>query len=109
MTMALPFFRTHFIALFVVTLCLISHLPFMSNAQDAGTATFYTPPYSPCACCGYEEQGSMIAAASDEIWNDERANVPIHLYQRDKRRNPISLLGKWDSGGEDRRPLPSWM
>ncbi|OMO89300.1 Barwin-related endoglucanase [Corchorus olitorius] len=72
--MALPFSRsTLFITLTVFVLCLsLSHLPFMSNAQD-GTATFYTPPYTPSACYGYEDEGTMIAAASDEIWNNGAA------------------------------------
>ncbi|KAJ0030859.1 hypothetical protein Pint_12593 [Pistacia integerrima] len=38
-------------------------------AQTSGIATFYTPPYMPSACYGYEDQGVMIAAASDAFWN----------------------------------------
>ncbi|XP_022972169.1 EG45-like domain containing protein isoform X2 [Cucurbita maxima] len=37
---------------------------------DTGTATFYTPPYVPSACFGLEEQGTMIAAASEGIYNN---------------------------------------
>ncbi|KAF7838084.1 EG45-like domain containing protein [Senna tora] len=35
----------------------------------SGTATYYTV-YVPSACYGYEEQGTMIAAASDAIWDN---------------------------------------
>ncbi|KAL4318899.1 hypothetical protein GQ457_18G023820 [Hibiscus cannabinus] len=35
----------------------------------SGTATFYTAPYVPSACYGYEDDGVMIAAASDAIWD----------------------------------------
>ncbi|KAJ9128654.1 hypothetical protein P3X46_031792 [Hevea brasiliensis] len=40
---------------------------------DEGTATFYTPPYVPSACYGYENKGVMIAAASDALWNNKAA------------------------------------
>ncbi|XP_058113336.1 EG45-like domain containing protein [Magnolia sinica] len=43
-------------------------LSFMGAAADKGTATFYTPPYTPSACDGFEEEGVMIAAASDAFW-----------------------------------------
>ncbi|OEL16141.1 EG45-like domain containing protein, partial [Dichanthelium oligosanthes] len=38
-------------------------------AGTAGLATFYTPSYTPSACYGFQEQGTMIAAASDVVWN----------------------------------------
>ncbi|XP_021639606.2 EG45-like domain containing protein [Hevea brasiliensis] len=38
-----------------------------------GTATYYTPPYVPSACYGYENKGVMIAAASDALWNNRAA------------------------------------
>ncbi|PON38613.1 Expansin [Parasponia andersonii] len=38
-----------------------------------GTATFYTPPYVPSSCYGYENRGVMIAAASDAIWGNRAA------------------------------------
>ncbi|KAE8682992.1 putative EG45-like domain containing protein 1 [Hibiscus syriacus] len=38
-----------------------------------GTATFYTPPYVPSACHGYKDDGVMVAAASDAIWDDGAA------------------------------------
>ncbi|MQM20167.1 hypothetical protein Taro_053182 [Colocasia esculenta] len=42
-------------------------------AAIAGTATFYTPPYVPSSCYGYADNGVMIAAASDVIWNNRAA------------------------------------
>ncbi|KAK1322733.1 EG45-like domain containing protein [Acorus calamus] len=42
-------------------------------AADTGTATFYTPPYVPSSCYGYQDKGVMIAAASDVIWNNRAA------------------------------------
>ncbi|KAK9210761.1 hypothetical protein WN943_000134 [Citrus x changshan-huyou] len=41
----------------------------MASAQNHGTATYYTPPYIPSACYGFADQGVMIAAASEAIWN----------------------------------------
>uniref|UniRef100_A0A5B7BI84 Putative EG45-like domain containing protein n=1 Tax=Davidia involucrata TaxID=16924 RepID=A0A5B7BI84_DAVIN len=38
-----------------------------------GTATYYTPPYVPSSCYGYQNNGVMIAAASDAIWNNRAA------------------------------------
>uniref|UniRef100_A0A0D3GK58 Expansin-like EG45 domain-containing protein n=1 Tax=Oryza barthii TaxID=65489 RepID=A0A0D3GK58_9ORYZ len=37
-----------------------------------GTATFYTV-YTPSACYGFQDQGTMIAAASDGLWDGGRA------------------------------------
>uniref|UniRef100_A0A0D6R0K7 Expansin-like EG45 domain-containing protein n=1 Tax=Araucaria cunninghamii TaxID=56994 RepID=A0A0D6R0K7_ARACU len=41
---------------------------------DQGTATFYTPPYVPSACYGYDQSqfpaGNLFAAASDAIWDN---------------------------------------
>ncbi|KAK8507960.1 hypothetical protein V6N12_025073 [Hibiscus sabdariffa] len=39
------------------------------NLLHTRTATFYTVPYVPSACYGYEDDGVMIAAASDAIWD----------------------------------------
>ncbi|XP_042484629.1 EG45-like domain containing protein [Macadamia integrifolia] len=39
----------------------------------SGTATYYTAPYVPSACYGYQDNGNMIAAASDELWNNGAA------------------------------------
>ncbi|KAF8781087.1 hypothetical protein HU200_001062 [Digitaria exilis] len=38
-------------------------------AGTSGFATFYTPSYLPSACYGFQDQGTMIAAASDVFWN----------------------------------------
>ncbi|KAF9613719.1 hypothetical protein IFM89_010161 [Coptis chinensis] len=38
-----------------------------------GTATYYTPPYVPSSCYGFQDNGVMIAAASDAIWNNRAA------------------------------------
>ncbi|KZV55345.1 hypothetical protein F511_24662 [Dorcoceras hygrometricum] len=38
---------------------------------DQGTATFYTPPYVPSACYGFQNYGVMIAAASDVIYGNK--------------------------------------
>ncbi|KAM6579610.1 hypothetical protein CsatA_003384 [Cannabis sativa] len=46
---------------------------FLVAFADKGTATFYTPPYTPSACNGFEEEGVMIAAASEAIWDDKGA------------------------------------
>ncbi|KAF8407566.1 hypothetical protein HHK36_006700 [Tetracentron sinense] len=46
---------------------------FMATSADEGTATFYTPPYVPSSCNGFEDDGVMIAAASDAIWDDRAA------------------------------------
>ncbi|XP_031266981.1 EG45-like domain containing protein [Pistacia vera] len=40
---------------------------------DTGTATFYTPPYVPSSCNGFQNDGVMIAAASDAIWENRGA------------------------------------
>ncbi|XAR51221.1 hypothetical protein NMG60_11005783 [Bertholletia excelsa] len=44
----------------------------VANAAE-GTATYYTPPYVPSACYGYQNEGVMIAAASDAIWGNKAA------------------------------------
>uniref|UniRef100_A0A2N9HPK2 Expansin-like EG45 domain-containing protein n=1 Tax=Fagus sylvatica TaxID=28930 RepID=A0A2N9HPK2_FAGSY len=44
----------------------------VANAAQ-GTATFYTPPYVPSSCNGYQNDGVMIAAASDAIWDNRAA------------------------------------
>ncbi|XP_020547750.1 EG45-like domain containing protein [Sesamum indicum] len=40
---------------------------------DEGTATYNTPPYVPSSCDGYQNDGVMIAAASDAIWDNKAA------------------------------------
>ncbi|XP_062164834.1 EG45-like domain containing protein [Alnus glutinosa] len=51
-----------------MVICLTS----VANAAE-GTATFYTPPYVPSSCYGYQNDGVMIAAASDVIWGNRAA------------------------------------
>nr|GEV85772.1 EG45-like domain containing protein [Tanacetum cinerariifolium] len=34
----------------------------------AGQATFYTPPYRPSACFGFEDRGNMILAANSGLY-----------------------------------------
>ncbi|KAJ4842136.1 EG45-like domain containing protein [Turnera subulata] len=73
-TMAVKFHYSITMALTVTTSCLINSTYFLqAQAQTDGTATYYTPPYTPSACYGYEDQGVMIAAASDAIWNNGAA------------------------------------
>uniref|UniRef100_J3MYE4 Expansin-like EG45 domain-containing protein n=1 Tax=Oryza brachyantha TaxID=4533 RepID=J3MYE4_ORYBR len=48
----------------IVSLAMVSLV-----AGSSGTATFYTPPYTPSACTGFQQEGTMIAAASDAFWN----------------------------------------
>ncbi|CAD6205626.1 unnamed protein product [Miscanthus lutarioriparius] len=38
-------------------------------AGISGTATFYTPPYTPSACFGNAAEGTTIAAASEVFWD----------------------------------------
>uniref|UniRef100_A0A7N0U6N4 Expansin-like EG45 domain-containing protein n=1 Tax=Kalanchoe fedtschenkoi TaxID=63787 RepID=A0A7N0U6N4_KALFE len=40
---------------------------------SVGTTTFYTGPYVPSACYGNEDHRVMIAAASEEFWDNGRA------------------------------------
>ncbi|KAG9456044.1 hypothetical protein H6P81_000552 [Aristolochia fimbriata] len=54
-----------------LALLLLSFVGFSFAAH--GTATFYTPPYTPSACDGTHKEGVMIAAASDAIWDDGAA------------------------------------
>ncbi|QHO53260.1 hypothetical protein HN51_022116 [Arachis hypogaea] len=39
------------------------------TSATSGTATYYTV-YTPSACYGYEDEGTMIAAASEGIYNN---------------------------------------
>ncbi|XP_020547768.1 EG45-like domain containing protein [Sesamum indicum] len=61
----------------VVAIVVVGIGAIMSFASVAyahkGTATYYTPPYVPSACDGYKDDGVMIAAASDAIWDNKAA------------------------------------
>ncbi|XP_050230846.1 EG45-like domain containing protein [Mercurialis annua] len=61
------------IVLSVATLVLICFFFPKEALADQGTATFYTPPYIPSSCYGNSEEGVMIAAASDALWDDRAA------------------------------------
>ncbi|XP_042484637.1 EG45-like domain containing protein [Macadamia integrifolia] len=39
----------------------------------SGTATYYSRPYIPSACYGNQDNGVMIAGASDAIWDNKAA------------------------------------
>ncbi|KAG6486027.1 hypothetical protein ZIOFF_054597 [Zingiber officinale] len=44
-----------------------------SVAAVPGIATFYTPPYTPSSCFGFQDRGVLIAAAGDSIWGNRAA------------------------------------
>ncbi|XP_019177896.1 PREDICTED: EG45-like domain containing protein [Ipomoea nil] len=52
----------------VILLSLVAMSLVVMASAISGTATFYTPPYVPSACYGFQEQGTLIAAASDPIY-----------------------------------------
>ncbi|KAM7484731.1 hypothetical protein LguiA_000740 [Lonicera macranthoides] len=62
--------QRHLILLIAVALVMVSYLYPMAVFADEGTATFNKPPYVPSKCDGYTNDGVMIAAASDEIWDN---------------------------------------
>ncbi|KAL0453809.1 UNVERIFIED_CONTAM: EG45-like domain containing protein [Sesamum latifolium] len=58
----------------LIVVVVIAAMSFASVAYaDEGTATYYTPPYVPSSCDGYQNEGVMIAAASDAIWENKAA------------------------------------
>ncbi|KAG6644205.1 EG45-like domain containing protein [Carya illinoinensis] len=57
-------------ALIMVSMTIFA-LTSVANAAE-GTATFYTP-YVPSSCYGYQNNGVMVAAASDAIWENRTA------------------------------------
>ncbi|CAL4917620.1 unnamed protein product [Urochloa decumbens] len=55
---------------FVLAMAAVLATTMVSPAMaTSGTATFYTPPYTPSACFGFAAEGTMIAAASEVFWN----------------------------------------
>ncbi|KAJ7979533.1 EG45-like domain containing protein [Quillaja saponaria] len=56
----------------LMMVCVAVSLTSIAYAAE-GTATFYTPPYVPSSCNGFQNDGVMIAAASDAIWNNRAA------------------------------------
>ncbi|EEF31528.1 EG45-like domain containing protein [Ricinus communis] len=81
------------LALLTIWLTLLSS-SFKPYAQVPGTATYYTT-YLPSACYGYEDQGVMIAAASEAIWNNGAACG--QMYQ-------VNCI----SGTNEGTPFPCW-
>ncbi|GMP36271.1 hypothetical protein CsSME_00008452 [Camellia sinensis var. sinensis] len=55
----------------IMMVCIAASLISVASAI-AGTATYYNV-YVPSACYGYQDQGVMIAAASDALWNNGAA------------------------------------
>ncbi|KAI3444100.1 hypothetical protein Pfo_000765 [Paulownia fortunei] len=55
----------------IITVIIASSLISMASAI-AGTATFYTT-YVPSACYGFQDQGTMIAAANPGLYNNGAA------------------------------------
>ncbi|XAR51220.1 hypothetical protein NMG60_11005782 [Bertholletia excelsa] len=74
--------------LVVVVAATAGCLAAVANAAE-GTATFYTPPYVPSSCNGYQNNGVMIAAASDAIWGNRAACG---------RRYRVSCIGATNQG-----------
>ncbi|KAK8486193.1 hypothetical protein V6N13_026117 [Hibiscus sabdariffa] len=58
-----------------VAIVFVLGFSFKEVVAHSGTATFYTAPYVPSACYGYEDDGVMIAAASDAIWDGGDRNA----------------------------------
>ncbi|KAI3444099.1 hypothetical protein Pfo_000764 [Paulownia fortunei] len=55
----------------IIAVIIASSLISMASAI-AGTATFYTT-YVPSACYGFQDQGTMIAAANPSLYNNRAA------------------------------------
>ncbi|XP_020578329.1 EG45-like domain containing protein [Phalaenopsis equestris] len=58
----------HFVLALAIVLCHFA----LTSAID-GAATYYTAPYTPSACYGNDDMGTMIAAASDAIYENGAA------------------------------------
>ncbi|XP_057514670.1 EG45-like domain containing protein [Actinidia eriantha] len=56
----------------IIMVCIAVCSLFSVASTIAGTATFYNV-YVPSACYGLEDQGVMIAAASDALWDNGAA------------------------------------
>ncbi|KAG0544217.1 hypothetical protein BDA96_02G256500 [Sorghum bicolor] len=68
MAMAMPQKATS-----IVLAMVLVRLAMLSLAAGTTTATFYTPSYTPSACYGFQDKGTMIAAASEAFWNGGKA------------------------------------
>ncbi|XP_060171628.1 EG45-like domain containing protein [Lycium barbarum] len=58
---------------FILLVAVICFCTISVSIADEGTATYYTAPYVPSSCYGYQDNGVMIAAASDTIWGNRAA------------------------------------
>ncbi|XP_043692413.1 EG45-like domain containing protein [Telopea speciosissima] len=56
----------------LVVMAMVIALTSAASAAS-GTATYYKRPYVPSACYGNQDNGVMIAGASDAIWNNRAA------------------------------------
>ncbi|PON83071.1 RlpA-like double-psi beta-barrel domain containing protein [Trema orientale] len=79
--MASPQFH-QFIFVAIATLWLNLSFHSLVYAQETGIATFYTPPYQPSSCYGFKDQGVMIAAASDAIYNNGAACGKMYQWSK---------------------------
>ncbi|KAJ4833136.1 endo-1,4-beta-glucanase [Turnera subulata] len=66
-----------------IVACLVS-----IAAATPGIATFYTS-YVPSACYGNKEQGVMIAAAGDTLWNNGAVCGKTFTVKCTGPRNPV--------------------
>ncbi|XP_050371821.1 putative EG45-like domain containing protein 1 [Argentina anserina] len=71
----------------VLTLSIVACLVSISTAKP-GIATFYTN-YVPSACYGSTQEGVMIAAAGDAIWNNGAACGKYVTVKCTGPRNPV--------------------
>nr|XP_043621710.1 EG45-like domain containing protein [Erigeron canadensis] len=58
--------RAFFLIAMVACLSSVAH-------AIAGQATFYTPPYTPSSCFGFEDRGNMILAANSGLFANRAA------------------------------------
>ncbi|KAJ4709417.1 EG45-like domain containing protein [Melia azedarach] len=77
------FLKNIFVVIAVVAVCLSS----VANAIP-GIATFYTN-YVPSACYGNKQQGVMIAAANDSLWNNGAVCGKSFSVKCTGPRNPV--------------------
>ncbi|XP_026384116.1 EG45-like domain containing protein [Papaver somniferum] len=59
----------HHSSILLLLVALISLFCPLTSSQSNGIATFNTPPYVPSSCDGFQDDGVMIAEASDTLWN----------------------------------------
>ncbi|XP_047333374.1 EG45-like domain containing protein [Impatiens glandulifera] len=59
-------------SMFVMMLCMASSCLIPTASAIAGRASFYTV-YTPSSCYGFEDQGTLIAAANPSLFNNKAA------------------------------------